>query len=78
MTEICQSIPGDLRQDTSDQGTSRSEWQSLRPERAIMGVDHPQSVIKRAQQLTRHVEEVFDGPAGQLSTAAHHLSMRGV
>lgn len=78
MTETSQSIPGDLRQDISDQRTPRSEWQSLRPERAIMGVDHPQGVIQRAQQLTRHVEEVFDGPAGQLSTAAHHLSMRGV
>lgn len=24
------------------------------------------------------IDDVFDGPAGQLSTAAHHLSMKGV
>lgn len=68
MTETAQSIP-DLPRPS----------QENKP-RFVATTKHP-NVLQPPKNLTttiEEVEEVYSGPAGQLSTAAHHLSMRGV
>jgi Mn-containing catalase len=65
MTETAQSIP-DLPRPS----------QENKPHFAA-NTKYP-NVLQPQQNLTTTIEEVYGGPAGQLSTAAHHLSMRGV
>lgn len=71
MTETAQDVPGDLQE------PARSNWQGMIPERVLGSsvASVPQRIMTRPRD---DIDEVFSGPAGQLSTAAHHLSMKGV
>lgn len=66
MTETAQTVPLVITKEPP-----RSEFQLGRPERVT-------NIDESGHPTIDYVEKVFEGPAGQLSVAAHNLSMRGV